>query len=488
MNYVTRPVFQFETDWSDAPTKQFRFDLREIELGFGAEYFATLQTHVVQGYALNLTLRDAAEVQAFDDFFAALAGRLQGFWLPTPFEAVEIVTADDATHFYIADQNLRATFEDHPDIYLLLSRAGDVRAAKIAAVASASGGRERVTLTAALANAATTADTVCRLHYVRLATDEESGVFLAEGIQTRELRVVELPHEYEAFETGQSPIWLYRFSCSAPRETVWCYTSFAAGVVSGNVLFEAFPMTHRGLKKSAKLDNETLDIEAKFDAAHPLALFLPLPLTKPLNVEVLKVTLADPETQERVFNGTVRTVEDQGEKLIAHCDSWLAVLKRKVPRMAIQKECNYMVFEDRTCKVPRWRFETTGTVTAVENTTSLPYILLALDNAASPKFADWMSDDWFAQGFIEAGFGSAYQVRGIISSLAVAGELKLELNAPLDIEVGSQVALVPGCDGLAATCQAKFNNFDNFGGFLAVPQKNLSLQAMDAIVSQGGKK
>jgi hypothetical protein len=487
MIYLTRPVFEFDVDWSDAPAKTFSYDLREMDVGFGAEYFATLQQHIVQGYNLNLTLRNQAEIDALDEFLDDLTGRLQGFWLPVPFEAVQIVTADDATHFYIADQNLRSTFADQPDLYLLFTRAGETRAAKIAAVEVASNGRERVTLTTALATPATTADVVHRLHYVRLAKDDEEGQFLAEGIQARTLDVVELPHEYEAFETGEQPIWLYKLSCAVPVATSWHYTSFAAGVVSDNQLYSPFPMQHRGIAKSAKLDAEKLTIEAKYDVAHPFAMFLPLPLPKPMSIEVFEVALADVETRRTIFSGKVRLVEDEGERVVAQCDAWTAVLGRKVLGMMFQPGCNYDVFNPRTCKLQRWQFETTAEIVAIDNTALPPRVTLALDHPDSLQFGRWTTRNWFQDGFATGGFGTNFQVRQIVSSRYVVDELRIELNAPIDLDAGDQLTIVPGCSGTVARCK-QLGNFDNFGGFHLMPEKNLSLQAMDAIVSQGGKK
>lgn len=485
MNYLARPVFEFEVDWSERPDKQFLFDLRKLETGFGAGYFATLEEHVVQGYKFTVNCRNAAGVLALDDFFAALTGRLQGFWLPAPFEAVQVVTADDATHFFIADQNLRATFADHPDIYLLIQRAGESRACKIAAVAAASNGRERITLTAALATPATPADTVCRLHHVRLAADEEAGQFLREGTLQCEITVVELPHEYEAFETGESPIWLYELSCAVPLDRRWRFTSFAADVVSGNQLYTAFAMSHHSHMSSATIEAEALQVEAKFDAAHPFALFMPLPLPRPMTIQISKVTLADLETRELAFTGTVRSVSDDGETLTANCDAWVATLKRKAPGMLIGRDCAHVIYEPDTCRLERWKFETTGTVTALDMDVRPPTVTLDLDNPTSPRFSDWMSADWFAGGWIEHGIGSSFRMRGILGS-ADAGGLLLELNVPTNLEIGDRVTLIPDCGGQADRCKA-FRNYDNFGGFPAVPDKNPSLKA-SAPVSQGGKK
>lgn len=485
MTYLTRPVFEFVPDWSDSPAKSFRFDLRELALGFGAEVFTPLQSHVTQGYTFKLTLQ-GDEIAEVDTFFAALTGRLHGFWLPAAFEAVQVVTADDASHFYIADQNLRATFADHPDIYLWITRNGVSRAAKISAVASASGGRERITLTAGLATPVTTVDTVCRLHYVRLADDVEKSVFVREGVQTREVRVIELPTEYEAWETGQQPIFLYHFWCDEPMNWHWRFTNFAAAVVSDNQLHTAFALEHGALRLTGKL-NETLEISAAYDEEHPLALFLPLPLARPMNIEVRECTVADPDTTTLLFTGQVRSVEDAGESLKATCDSWTALLARKIPKMMLQQGCNWAVFEPGTCQLERWKRETAGTVVSVDNAAARPTLTIQLRSTAI-QLPNWLTADWFAGGFIETGLGVNFKVRSVLNSAdAGSDQVELTLNAPLTVDVGATVQLLPGCSGTAARCTA-LGNFAHFGGFPAIPERNLSLKALDATTAQGGKK
>lgn len=489
MNYLTRPVFETAIDWKNPINKEFSFDLRDLALGFGAEVFLPLQTNVVQGYSAQVWLDSSAEIDAFDAFFAALTGRLQGFWLPAPFLAFEIVGADDASHFFIRDQGLRDTLADHPDVYLYLTRPGlAARACKITGVAAATEDRERVTLSAALATPVTTADTALRLHYVRLATDVERGQFYKENCQRRELKVVELPTEYEAYETGAKLIHLYHFWTAEPMNWHWRFTSFAADVVSGNKLFTKYAMRHGTIRKSLKLENETLELEAAFNENHPLALFLPIPFSRPLNVEVLEVSYADPDTQRSLFVGRVRNVPDNSDRLVAKCDSWAGVLARKFPGLQIGAECNWQVF-DRNCGLERWNKDTSAEVVSVDDTVYPPTATLQLI-AGSTQEDDWMTTDWFARGFIELGNGLTFQVRTILSSVGDAPntQITIELNHKLFAAVGQRVRIVPGCDGTAATCKSKFRNFPNFGGFPAVPEKNLSLQAMDATTSAGGKK
>ncbi|MDG4870579.1 phage BR0599 family protein, partial [Guyparkeria sp. 1SP6A2] len=41
----------------------------------------------------------------------------------------------------------------------------------------------------------------------------------------------------------------------------------------------------------------------------------------------------------------------------------------------------------------------------------------------------------------------------------------------LGLEVGQEIEVYPGCDRTAATCNAKFNNLLNYGGFDFIPPK-----------------
>lgn len=48
----------------------------------------------------------------------------------------------------------------------------------------------------------------------------------------------------------------------------------------------------------------------------------------------------------------------------------------------------------------------------------------------------------------------------------------VELLYPVAIDVGTEVLLTVGCDHSTATCESRFGNLDNYGGFPAIPSKN----------------
>lgn len=498
MTYLTRPVFTFPIHWGDPVSQAFTLDLREVSVGFGAEVFTSLQQFVVSGFTATLQPLDAAALQSYEEFYDDRVGSLKGFWLPAPFEAFQIVAVTSASVFDIAEIGLTDTWNTGAEIHLQFTDAAGTRCGKVAAVVNLGDGRERVTLAAALSAAPASTTTAQRLHYVMLATAAESGSFIAEGLFVPVLKFLELPHEYAVAETGEQPVYLYRFWTERPMGGVWGFTSFAADVVSNGQRFKAWPLTHTDLVDSLDPSRNVTRLVMAVDAAHPLAshpfnLYFPLPPSKPLNVQILEAALATPDVVTVRFTGQVRTVDDSGDRFTARCDSWGDILRRKTPRMMIQSDCNYTVFDTdlppgaKCCGLERQRFETTLKVTAIGELS----VTASLFFPASSQADKWKTKDWFARGFIEYGAGVNYQARNIVSSTWNAGtsRLTLQLNAaPGGLAVGALVQVVPGCDGSAVTCRTKFNNFENFGGFVAIPQRNPALQAIDLSSSQGGKK
>jgi hypothetical protein len=574
LTYLNRPIFNFDIDWANAVNRAITYDLRETALGFGPEYFVPTQTYTAQGWEFTVMANTDALIASLDAFTASLYGRLAGFWLPVPFEAMTIVNAVDHAQFDVKACNLTATWQDRPDITLWFTNADGSggQALPIAAVADNGNGTERVTIQplnivpagaayppfafplgiqplylvqglvigltykwtpganevqlsngAQIFNAAATfvatAVTatiqgnafnvpvtgtiglelnpaaapgmfVRRLHYVRLADDAEKSRFEAESWQTRSFNVIELPLEYTNIETGRQPIYLYHFSAASPVLQNWYYTSFAAKVWSGGKQYQPFPITHGAVNQTARGDKDELDIEAKADPSHPFSLFLPSPFGAQMNVQVFACLLATPDNATLIFNGIVRLVDDQGTKYVGHCASLLYLLDRKLPRMLVQPNCSYNLYEP-SCGIRRAAYETQATITAINNDPNSPNVVVQMkfptQNPTRHKTANW-----FAGGPFEVGFGVSYEPRTILASSwdNVHALLTLQLNLPLwKAQVGNVVIIAAGCDGLASTCANKFNNFNRFGGFPAVPQRNLTLEAFNnQPVSQGGKK
>ncbi|MBL9128206.1 MAG: phage BR0599 family protein [Verrucomicrobiales bacterium] len=71
--------------------------------------------------------------------------------------------------------------------------------------------------------------------------------------------------------------------------------------------------------------------------------------------------------------------------------------------------------------------------------------------------------------------------------LAVTGRSSPVPAAPARAQTGNAATVIPGCDGKADTCTAKFANFVNWGGHRSV-SRNITLKGMRTPDIGGGKK
>src|SRR6185436_18291110 len=113
----------------------------------------------------------------------------------------------------------------------------------------------------------------------------------------------------------------YHFYCAPPVGVDWYMTSFAANVGSGGQLYEgARPEnTNLGITHSDRRNNisgeDSLTIECAWHPNHPLALFIPFPISMPMFVRVLECQYATPETTKVIFSGRVAQPAVRGDKL-----------------------------------------------------------------------------------------------------------------------------------------------------------------------------
>lgn len=480
-------TFTFKPEWSKAVSRQITYDLRETDLGFGAEYFTPLATYTVNAWDFTIRLESAADILSFESFNNLLLGRLKAFYLPTPMDAAQFVAGVSTTQFDIVYEDLSSSWNTRPDkkLYLTL-QDGSHASVTIQNVTDNGDGTERVTLTAALPMVPSAGTTIQRLHLVRWANDLEEMQFLAENVALVKLTAVELPLEYAAIYNGEQPVFLYDIYADAPVNLHWRYTSFASAVASNGQLYQPWAMSHEAITQGTDGQDNPVNVSAKPDATHPFSLLAGVPPGRVIWLDIYRVDATNLAAPVKIFSGYIATVTDDGLKYTAKCLSRLAWLQTKLPRFYIGSNCNHILFEPNTCRVARAPFETTVTHYA-DVAGNLPQIQVTFDFAFD--LAHWTTTDWWENGIIEAGIGTTYEVRSIVASRFDGVRLSLVLNAKFNhVTPGTKLQIVAGCDHSAATCKSKFNNFDNFGGFVAVPDRNLSLQGLNTSVSAGNKK
>jgi hypothetical protein len=476
--YFSRPVFTWDLDWSTSPVQRLDYDIQEVGCGLKETLLWGDQTHVIRGWTAEVPLDSGEAISEFDAWTAALRGRLVGFWLPAPEQAFRIIAATSPTQFDIEAAGLAATFEDGPELHLWFTKAGEAPVAvKVSSVADLGEGLERVTVSPGLGVTPDATWYVRPLLYVRLADDTERAQFIAENRQVRSLKVIELPLEYAAAETGQSPVYLYRFWIDTDPVTEWRLTGFAWDLEIAGQVWTAKRITHGQIQRSTRADMPDFTIECERDPVIPVIHLVPPALSLPLNVEVREsLSLAD--AGNVIAIGRVQSVRASGRSFVAKCASFSEVLPRSLPGFLLQARCNWQVFSG-PCGASQAGYAKTAEVTAVSGRS-----VVVTDTSLSGLGAAW-----FAEGWIEVGAGVNREVRTVMASSAAAGNaVTLTVSYPFHrAQTGNAATVLPGCDGKADTCASKFVNFINWGGHRGV-SRNITLKGLRTPDIGGGKK
>ena len=134
------------------------------------------------------------------------------------------------------------------------------------------------------------------------------------------------------------------------------------------------------------------------------------------------------------------------------CESIFTALKRPGLRAHYQTGCRHALF-DAGCGVNNQTFLLTGTVAAVSG-------LTVRSSAFLSRPAGWLT-------------GGYLRVAGVPRMILAHSGESVTLSAILSgLAVGVAFEAFAGCDRTLATCQTKFGNAINFGGFPWIPAKN----------------
>jgi hypothetical protein len=495
--YLNRPVYTLDRNWANAIQKKFAYNLRDKLLGLALPRYEQLQSATIQGIDFSALLETSAKITQFDQFTELLRGRLNGFWMPSPFETFEVIGGLSATSFEIKEQGLTSYFLDHPSTHLVFSLPGhvdqyaEIQNVQLSVIGT---GRETVTLTAPMSPVIDQTWICAKLLYVRMSDDLEQGSFEADNVQVRQFSVVELPTEYAQIETGLMPVYLYEYYFDAGDDRQYFrFTGLNSDFVAFGNTFATFPIEHSGLRYSMTADRPDVQVKSWWDAANPLTYFIPFALPFPLWLTIYETTYDQPNAAQVIFYGRVDTVTAEGKMLTAKCSGFLESINRKFPRFLIQPRCNYAVY-DANCQVKKEDFGCEVNLYRVDGSGSLgqpipgrPIKVASQGGPTEGRFNGALFNK-FSQGFLVTGFGPTREIRSIKQSTAQdAGVIFLRLSMPLNHAViGQPASIYPGCDGHIVSCKG-FNNFRRFGGHVT-PLNNPSLKAITPNDASGNKK
>lgn len=276
---------------------------------------------------------------------------------------------------------------------------------------------------------------------------------------------------FEATETSRyaQPIEYITFKNGAQN---WYYTNSNIIEQIGARSFN--PMAYGRTEPVFSKDSSDGQIKFTVPSNIPIIEFyetMPSSFTSSVTIE--RVHRNDPDAGVQIFwKGVFASVQRQGDFATI-----LAVppmqLPAQVPRYTYSALCNWGLFQDR-CGLVRqdWRFTgpvvTIGTDPAVITITGLRTGAQALADSQSPNTLTAQEiDDYWLGGYAENADG---EKRAVYATDVDGVSDRIRLLQPFrNLSVTDDVTVYAGCDHTRSTCNAKFGNHLNHGGFPDIP-------------------
>jgi uncharacterized phage protein (TIGR02218 family) len=251
-------------------------------------------------------------------------------------------------------------------------------------------------------------------------------------------------------QTGK-PVELYEFRRGPDY---YRYTSADVSITWNSKVYEAVVMSRDAIEATAEVARNPIKITCG-QTLGIVQLFLYGPPSDVVTLTVYRLHRGDTEAAT-IWMGRILNVGWSGSQAIVHCESVYSSIKRTGLRRMYQKQCPHVLYSN-ACGVNSAAARFTTTVLGVSGTT------ITLDGMV-------YSENYFAGGYLEWEFATGkFERRAIQSSTTTSVTVSTQV---FNLAAGATVRVYPGCDHVLSTCDSKFSNAANFGGFPWIPTKN----------------
>ena len=262
---------------------------------------------------------------------------------------------------------------------------------------------------------------------------------------------------YDALEISNSDGYvaeLYEFIGAANS---YYYTSFASAQTYNSQLYTPIAgLKRKGITTTTVGGSSSGDLEIELPYDNALAseyAFTDVPSNLRLNLRRRHISDPD-EAAVVIWAGEVGVWTVKGRIATFKVPSVFSVaLETIIPKVRWQKPCNNLLYDAR-CKVVRNDHKID---TAIVSSTGSTITVGAIG---------WVGTEGVGGEVVNNVTGER---RTIVSHSGSVQTIKLPFSI---VTVGDSVTLYKGCDHAGQTCKDKFNNIDNYGGFLLIPSVN----------------
>lgn len=255
---------------------------------------------------------------------------------------------------------------------------------------------------------------------------------------------------YEISQWMGKPIECYLFQCNGIN---YSYTSSSLDYTLNDVVYSSVPIKRGAYETSEDTLKSDLDITV-IRTVDVVSLFIGLPPEDIVSITIYRIHKGDTEALV-YWTGRVTTCTIQKDEATLKCESIKTSLKRNGLRACYQIPCRHTLYSDQ-CGVSKSSYSL--------------YIANAINNGdgtiTHSSFAT-KADGWWNGGWIQLDTGEKRMVTAHSGSTVT---INYPFNSSTSISNG--LTVFAGCDSLVTTCNSKFNNVLNFGGFPYIPSDN----------------
>ena len=310
----------------------------------------------------------------------------------------------------------------------------------------------------------------------RFASDSLALTYISGKAARASIAFVQEIDTGERSQSLASETYLYTFAYQHDAANPELFTNWDAPLVGAEGTFEPKQCVHKEMILSLRPQDVKADLDVAYVAGSLLADWIVGRLFGRLRLTVEQCDPANVATTRAViFDGFVRSVLPNGNRLQVTATLFGKMLDKRVPSDVFSPRCNAFVFDAR-CGLVEADHDSAGTIAPADVTAGGFTVTVHSPAGWGDGGTGTFAENWFGpNGILRTGTGRSTQVATIVSSAMSGSDLVVQLNRPIFADMvdggGQSVQLVPGCSGqYDADCgAAKFDNQDNFRGFPFMP-------------------
>lgn len=249
-----------------------------------------------------------------------------------------------------------------------------------------------------------------------------------------------------------NPVELYEFNRGT---SFWRHVTHRKEKVYNLATYTPEAIRRTEIRQGQEINKQPVKIAMRYNHAVP-TMFMVQPPGIVVTVTISRYHDDDGEVKT-IFKGRITRVIFKGMIAELECESVFSSLKRSGLRRHYQTLCPHVLYGS-ACGLNREAYKVTGTASAIAGT--------AITVAAASGYAD----GYFKGGYLQHNAAVLeYDARIIMSH---TGDQIVVASPLLNMPVGADVWLFPGCNHTIGECDTKFGNSENHGGYPFRPDKN----------------